>query len=339
MSTNKHAQIRYITLDRCFSNFNHKYSFEDLIEECCDAINREKGDCNGISDRTLREDLKYMRSDDGYRAIIEVKREGNKRYYRYQDKNFSINKQPLSTTELEQLKNTIIMLNRFKGLPQFEWMNEVVARLEGSFNINSNIDEVVGFEQNPYLKGLQHFNDLFDAIINKQVLRVVYHPAFKSAMNYTLHPYYLKQYNNRWFLLGRYTSKTRNSIMNMALDRIESFEPVNLEYKPNTDIDFNEHFDDIVGVTVPDNEKPQLIKLRVEKERYNYIESKPIHHSQKEIKGESDEQNVVIELNLMINYEFETLLLGFANSVDIIEPLSLKEKIKERAKAIIIKNA
>ncbi len=226
------------------------------------------------------------------------------------------------------------MLNRFKGLPQFEWMDEVVARFESAF-INSTIENVVSFEQNPYLRGLEYFSELFGAIVGKQVLSIVYHPFSREAMSLTLHPYHLKQYNNRWFLFGRNVTDGRNQIMNIAIDRIESFEICREQYIENEDVDFAEHFDDVVGVTVP-NRDVETIVLRVDSDRFCYIETKPLHPTQT-IK-ERGEGYVVIQLKLIPNYEFETLLLGFADSIDIIAPQPLKERISQRAKRIFERN-
>ena len=334
MATNKHATVRYNALDKCLSNYNHRYTFDDLLEACKEAISMEYGDETGISIRTLRDDIRFMKSEEGYSAPIVYRKDGGKPYYMYGDREFSIKKQKLNSAEIEQLKHTLITLSRFKGLPQFEWINEIVARLEGEFNLNNNISEVVGFESNPDLVGLVHFDKLFNAIISKKVLKINYSPSFQAAEEYIVHPYYLKQYNNRWFLFGLHN----NRIMNLALDRINDFCEVSSQYIKNKDINFDEYFDDVVGVSVPYDCISEAIKLRVDKKRYNYIKTKPIHLSQKEIKAEENEVSVVIELDLIPNYEFETLLLGFADDIEILEPQSLKNKIKARAEAILKKN-
>lgn len=334
MATNKHATVRYNALDKCFSNYNHRYSFEDLLEVCREAIHMEYGDDSGISTRTLRDDIRFMKSEEGFSAPIVTRKDGSKPYYIYDDKEFTIKKQKLSSAETEPLKHTLITLSRFKGLPQFEWMNEVVARLEGEFELNSNISDAVGFEHNPDLVGLVHFDGLFQAITNKMALQIKYCPSFHDAVDYTVHPYYLKQYNSRWFLFGLCNGR----IMNMALDRVVSFCKADSEYIENNTINFSEYFDDVVGVTVPYDTEPQIIKLRIDRQRYKYIETKPIHLTQKEIKAESNENTVAIELNIIPNYEFQTLLLGFADSIEIIEPISLREAVKNRAKSILEKN-
>ncbi|MDD4819292.1 MAG: WYL domain-containing protein, partial [Flavobacteriales bacterium] len=117
---------------------------------------------------------------------------------------------------------------------------------------------------------------------------------------------------------------------------IESFKPVSISFINNYNIDFSEYFDDVVRVTVPYNGEIETIKLKVDKKRYNYIASKPLHQTQKVKERGGD--YVVIELKVIPNYEFETLLLGFADSIEILEPTTLKQTISERAKKIFSKN-
>lgn len=334
MATNKHAAVRYRVLDKCFGNFSYKFSIDDLIGACNNALSQEYGISNGISMRTIRDDIRYMKSEEGGAAPINLLRDGGKPYYRYADKNFSINNRPISETEIEQIKETLMMLSRFNGLPKFEWISDVLKRLESGFQLNSNVSEVVGFEQNIDLRGLTHFNPLFEAIVNKEALSIQFHPAFKEVETYIFSPYYLKQYNNRWFLFGL----SDGQIMNMPLDRIEGFEVVNDVYVENKVIDFDDYFYDVVGVSVPRSHSVETVKLRVDSERYNYIESKPIHHSQKVIHGECCKEYVTIELQLIRNYEFDTLLLGFADSIEVLEPMSLRNDLKRRVNNILLKN-
>ena len=216
-------------------------------------------------------------------------------------------------------------------------MEEVLARFEDTFKLKANVDSVVSFEQNPYLRGIEHFTALFNAIINKYVLKIEYKASFGESQQYEIHPYFLKQYNNRWFLFGISQLEGQNKLMNMAIDRIVGFEPMHqVEYIENKDIDFVEYFDDVIGVTVPNDKSIEKIRLKIDKARYSYIESKPIHPTQ--TVKEKNEEYAVIELKLILNYEFETLLLGFADSVEILEPESLRETISSRARKIIEKN-
>ena len=338
MSTNKQAVIRYRVLDKCFSNFWKRYYIEDLVEECCKAIYEFSGIKDGVKKRQIMDDIQFMESEEGYSVPLDKNRDGKRKYYRYEDRNFSINKQPLTPTEAEQLKNTIFMLNRFEGLPNFDWMDEVVARLENAFKLKNNETSVVSFEQNKYLKGLEYFSKLFNSIINKQVLKIYYRVSFNKPRQYIIHPYYLKQYNNRWFLFGLTHVDGENKIMNMAIDRIDQIDDIRLPYIENTKTDFNEYFDDIVGVSVSykNESKVEKIKLKVDNVIYNYIESKPIHPSQTEKERTAD--YAIIELTLIPNFEFETILLGFSNKLEILSPDSLRQRICKRASDILDRN-
>ncbi|MGL5893158.1 MAG: helix-turn-helix transcriptional regulator [Bacteroidales bacterium] len=296
MATNKHAIIRYQALDRCFQNRYKNHYIEDLVEACCVALYDYSGISEGVKRRQVLEDIKFMESVAGYSIPLERVQDGKRVYYRYEDKNFSINSQPISLSEAEQLRDTIVMLNRFKGLPQFDWMEEVLTRFEDTFKLRSNVESVVEFEQNPYLRGLEFFTDLFNAILGRQVLKVSYQPAFGEVREYIMHPYYLKQYNSRWFLFGLVDGR----LMNMAIDRIDSFEHCSLPYIANQTIDFAQYFEDVVGVTV--NERSiETILLKIDRGRYNYIVSKPIHESQSELSQLCTEEYVVIRLKLIPN--------------------------------------
>ena len=203
MSTNKHATIRYNALDRCFRNPGRRYYIDDLIEECNNAINNFDPESFGVQKRQVYADINFMISDAGFQAPIERVRDGKKVFLRYEEgSNFSISNQPLNESEFNQLQQAILTLNRFKGLPQFSWIEELSMRLESDFKLQSTM-QVIEFEQNPYLKGLEHFNDIFNAIVYKKVLKVEY-KGFKHGVTQImeLSPCYLKQYNNRWYLLA-----------------------------------------------------------------------------------------------------------------------------------------
>ncbi|NDV84541.1 YafY family protein [Bacteroides sp. 51] len=336
MPTNKHAQIRYKALDECFSNFGRRYYMEDLVEACCKAILDKTGSKKGVSKRQVQYDINHMETE--WDIPLQRLPDGKKMYYRYDRRHYSIYNQPLDPTEINQLRETLTMLNRFRGMPHFEWMEEITARLEETFLLKEDNPGMVEFAQNPYLKGLNHFTDIFNAILNKQVLSITYKRFAKEAVAMIIHPWFLKQYNNRWFLFGLNDDlQYRLPVTNLALDRIESLTFHPTTYIENKGIDFEEYFYDVVGVTVYWDKPIEKVILRVERPALYYIETKPLHGSQriKEIKDHC----AIIELKLQINYEFETSLLTYADCVEIIEPQSLKEAIQKRAKTILDKNS
>lgn len=333
MATNKNATIRYQALDKCFRNPGRKYFIKDLIEACNDALLDVDPHSSGIKRRQVYDDIKFMRDSKGFDAPIEEYKDGKEVWRRYSDIDFSINSQPLNEQEAQQLKESLLTLSRFKGMPQFEWVEEMRVRLEHSFNLKSD-DQVLSFEENPFLEGRHFIGDLYNAIINKQTLFIEYRP-FASDRNfrYELHPYHLKQYNNRWFLWG--LNEEYNCLSNIALDRIQSISESKLVYRPNTDVDFNEFFEDVIGVSIPKDQVLTKVLLKIDKSLCPYIKTKPLHGSQK-IKEELENYSLV-ELELKPNYEFESLLLSHGEKVIVLSPQALREKIFHRAKTLFLK--
>jgi predicted DNA-binding transcriptional regulator YafY len=331
MATNKHASIRYQALDKCFRNFGRRYNIEDLIEACNQAIYEYTGVEDGIKRRSVYVDIAYMESEQGWNIPLERIKDGRNVYFRYEDKNYSINSKPLTDYEMDQLKETVLMLNRFKGLPQFAWMEELLSKLEAKFHLKGKTENLIGFEQNPYLTGIDFLSDLFNAIVSKQTLKVEYKSFDKPVVNLIIHPYYIKQFNNRWFLFG--LNGEYGTVQNLPLDRIISIQSANEHYIENKDIDFDEFFDDVIGVTIPRDGKLEHITLQFSPERLQYVLSKPLHPSQK-IK---DKQKGIIEISVIPNKELESLILSFGNQVEVISPKHYREQIYHQITDLITK--
>lgn len=331
MAINKNAYLRYKVLDRCFSNPAKRYFIDDLINECSNALYENSDLSNGVSRRQIFDDMSFMESAQGWNATIMKLRDGRKVYYRYEDVSFSINKQPFNEMEENQIKEALNTISKFKGLPQFVWISEITARIDSGFNLSSKNRTVIYFDHNNYLKGLDLITPIYNAIIHKQVLSITY-KSFKinEKQNFTLHPYFLKQYNNRWYVFGLNEISVR--LINLALDRIETLKDLKKKYKENTKDDFNEYFEDVIGVSVNINSKPQEVILSVNNELLPYIETKPLHGSQK-IKSR-DKTHTKISIEVIPNYELEALLLSFGERVQVLEPTDLKTRLSERIKTM-----
>ncbi len=330
MAQNKGAIVRYRALDKCLRSKHRKYDMAGLIQACSEALTEAFSTPMSVSRRQVIYDMHHMESNAGYCADIETYHEGGKKaYYRYSDPDFSIEKMPLSDDEMDQLKETILMLNRFKGMPHFKEMEGLLRKLEDTFHLKGSEDSVIGFEQNPDLQGLENITPLFEAIVNKQVLQIRY-KSFKANKPITceIHPYFLKQYNNRWFLFGWNTEF--NDITNFALDRIEAISPMLGEYKPKPeDLNFDEYFDDIIGVTIPQNKRVEHIVMRVAPDRYPYIKNKPLHPSQ-----HNYDKEYRIAIDVIPNNELIALLLSFGSQLEVLEPQSVRDMMRDHVKTL-----
>ena len=324
MATNKHAIIRYRALDKCFSSKRNHY-LEDLLDACNEALRQEDPNTNGIQKRQLYDDIRFMEKEEGYSIELEKKKEGRNVYYRYKDPTFTISEKGLNSSEAAQIKEALLILSRFKGMPQFEWVDEISARLESSFGLKEGAEKIIDFEQNKYLKGLDHITILFNSILHKRVLKASYKPfKINQEQEIIFHPYYLKQYNNRWFCFG--WNEGLSKISNLALDRIVELKEIRKKYIKNNSEDFDEYFEDLVGVTATG--ETQKVILKVDADLYPYIETKPLHGSQTPIEKTKD--YIILRYELKLNYELESLILSFGERIEVLEPPVLKLKIKGR---------
>lgn len=324
MPTNKHAIIRYQTLDKCFKNTGKRYYIEDLLEACNAAIFEFDTKSVGIKKRQLYDDIRFMESAQGFSIPLEKVKDGRRAYYKYEDSSFSINNQPLNDAEAEQLKSAMLVLGRFKGLPQFEWVNELLPKLDQTFNLSNLDQEIISFDTNIYLVGLEHISYLFSAIQNNQALNMTYQSFnSKEEQTFVFHPYHIKQFNNRWFVFGKHNDY--NNLTNLALDRIKNIDHASIPLDKSEQVDFEDYFDDIIGVTKPNNEKLIKIVCLAEPSLAPYLKTKPIHGSQKKV--DETEEGFTFSIEVIPNYELNKRILSFGSALTVLEPNNLKDVI------------
>lgn len=330
MPLNKLALLRYKTIDQCLRNRFRKWTLDDLVEACANALYEYEGITQGISRRAVQLDIQNMRSDKlGYNAPIVVQ---DKKFYIYDDREYSITKNPLSKQDVVTLTEVVGVLKQFKGFSYFDELTEMVSRLEDKLYKQKHKGlSYIDFEKNELLKGLEHIDPLHKAIISRKTLLITYQ-SFKSKQANVMefYPYLLKEYRNRWFLLGRRKNHKSGNTTLLALDRIVAMNE--LPNIPFVESAFNPHtfFDDVIGVTKNLNDIPQNVTLWVDKENAPYVLTKPLHPSQELRK--QDDSGIIINICVVINFELEREILGFGERMKILSPRRLKIRLINRLK-------
>ncbi len=332
MPTNRNALIRYKTIDRCLQNRFRKWTLDDLIDTVSDALYEYEGIDKGISKRTIQTDIQIMRSDKlGYNAPIIVK---DRRYYIYKDSKYSITNIPLTNQDLSHLTEAVEFLKQFQGFSHFKMLGGMVQKLEDHiYASKQKKHSVIDFDVNPNLRGLDYLDHIYQSIIKKQVLKVSYQTfGANQSSEVEFHPYLLKEYNNRWYMLGRKSS--HSSIVNYALDRIQNIEVLpNKYYLENNSFDPKTYYKDVIGVTVKEDMKTEKILFRVGERNAQYIITKPIHTSQRKI--ETTDKQITFQLTMKINFEIERVFLGFGKEIEILAPLKLRNRIASNLREAI----
>jgi predicted DNA-binding transcriptional regulator YafY len=327
MPANRNALVRYKTIDACLRNRQRKWTLEDLVEKVSDMLYEYEGIDKGISVRTIQADIQMMRSDKlGYFAPIIVV---DKKFYTYEDPKYSITNIPISNADLSRMNEAVELLKQFKGFSHFNQLNEVVQKLEDHVYAAAHKQQtVINFEKNENLKGLPYLDLLYHSIIQKKVVQITYQ-SFKAhqANTFPFHVWWLKEFKNRWFAVG--IRSTKKIVTHLALDRIQDLLPDETTvYIENKMYDSEKYYQDVIGVTVSTGLRAEAITLFVSKEDAPYVETKPLHHSQRVL--EKSEEGLLIQINVQINFELEREILGFGDRMQVVAPEAFRRRIRAR---------
>ena len=326
MAVNKNALIRYKTIDKCLQNNYRKWTLNDLIEACSDALYEFEGKDVDVSKRTVQLDIQMMRSDKlGYNAPIVVY---DRKFYKYEYENYSITNSPISNQDLAKLSEAVSFLKQFQGFSHFSELGTMVQKLEDHvYTQKTHEKPLIDFEKNDNLKGLEFLDKVYQFILKKQTIKMTYQ-SFKARQENTFdfYPYLLKEYRNRWFVIGK--RKASEGIMNLALDRIISVEKSSKSFLEDSDFDSELYYKKAIGVSISPTLESETVILYIKHKQAPYVLTKPFHHSQKEVSR--DNYGVTISLDVQLNFELEKEILGLGEGIKVIAPERLKRNIKER---------
>lgn len=331
MPVSKNALIRYKTIDNCLRNRYRKWTLEDLIAACSDALSEFEGRDENVSRRTVQADIQMMRSDKlGYNAPIVVLQN---KYYTYEDPDYSITNVPLTEQDTAMMADAVSVLKQLSGFSAFAGMEDIIGRLEDHVSaVRHEKKPVIYFEKNDSLTGLHYITPLYEAVTAERPIHIKYH-SFKNPrpIEFNFSPYVLKEFRNRWFVFGRKEGKA--NVMNLALDRIQSIEPAprETEFTPIGKFNPETWFENMIGVTKDRTMKPQKVRFRANAWQVPYIRTKPLHKSQMVIEADED-GNAIFQIEVILNYELEKDLLGFGESIEVLSPKPLRDTIARRLK-------
>lgn len=318
MSADKKQLLRFQILDKCFADTSKYYTFDDLKLAC------------GTSRATLRRDLKCIRETYGDNIFAQDNHQGHKLIYRYSTPGFSICQDELDSTQLAQIKSMVLLLNKFVGKPQFEYLQSIIKQLEDKYHLDiPSTNSVIHFDGNIYLKGAEYMAPLFEAIINKRCKQIIYKPFTGSVRVYIAHPYLLKEYDQRWYLLcAKQEEDASLHLRTLALDRITAVNDIATPFVASKeafpDEDIADYFHNIIGVTKKDNHPVQDVIIKCEPHEYNYISTRPIHPTQRPIKDKPNH----IKIKVQENYELYQWLLFYGDRIEIVSPESIRQEFQ-----------
>jgi predicted DNA-binding transcriptional regulator YafY len=327
MAFSKHAHLRYNILDYCFRQ--KSYTFEELLKFVNESIS-ESYPGEGISERTLRQDIKIFRDKiNGFGAPLPEKI----RILRYSNINFSIAQRSLLKDEQYLIEASQQLLTRFDNDPKYNNLSEALIKFQDEEDQDEDTSRVLFYDTNEEYKGIKYLKPLYLAIKKNQVLEITF-KGFqdKIATTFEFHPHVLKQYNNRWFVFGLNNTYEINEWSIPLDERLIKFDVLEDITYIKTDTDWVTFFRTMVGVVRPKDAEVVKVVLRFYNGRENYFKTKPFQPDFEEFFEEDKQDQVWFES--ILNKELVQQILSYGEDVEVLEPESLKEAMREHSKAM-----
>lgn len=332
MPANKYALLRYRIIDRCLRNPGKPYpSREDLRTACEEALYGSGGDAISLS--TIDKDIWAMKNEGelGYYAPIAFSR-SNGGYY-YDDPDYTLSELSLGDDDLQALRFAIATLDQFKTVPLFQHYESAISKLISRVNISPNPDEkglerFIQFETSSVAGGTDLLGPLLEAIRERNEIEIEYRKFQDNTIKeYVLHPYLLKEYDNRWYLIAKNLEK--KVFVTFGLERIEKLVKSKSKFSIDESFDADRFFKFSIGIT-ENTSTPQLVRVAFDVYTGRYMMSQPLHHSQKVI-SENDSE-IVLEWNVLLTEELYSFILSHGPKARVLKPSSLAKGISERLK-------
>lgn len=335
MGNSSNALLRHRTIDACLRDTKNKYTLMDLINACTSALkakygSKAAGKCK-VSVRSLQLDLQIMRSKEkGYGAPIIVY---DHKYYKYKDPNFTITKARIGRENLMIISEMVDSLKHYTSFSDLSNLRNIAEVLEEEIDAKlQKRSSVVSYEERRNPLGLEYFDTIHDAIINRKTLCIGYYSSrSNNIMSIIFYPFYLKEYRGRWYALGY--KDGLQGVYKLPLDRIRDYSYSILPFPEEYSFNPDEYFRDIIGVTRLTGE-PKEVRFLVKNKLAPFIRINPIHHTQKTVyRHENGDYEFTVKI--IPNREFYDLIFDWQPDMQVISPrevgLAANERVTEIA--------
>lgn len=184
----------------------------------------------------------------------------------------------------------------------------------------------ISFEAHGSFRGIDHLKTLLQAIKNHRRIKFT-HENFETGKQrtYSLKPYLIKEYQNRWYLVGMISGI--NEFRTFGIDRINNLEMSEKTFAPLKSVDAASLFNNTIGLTYSLKQLEEII-LSFTPLQGKYVKALPFHSSQQILID--NENELQIKLKIIPNYEFLQRILMLGDNVTVIQPQWLVDDVKQQ---------
>jgi predicted DNA-binding transcriptional regulator YafY len=323
MPKSKNQFLRYHIINEALRNYSwvKTNKLQSLIE---DKLMEE------VNPRTIQMDIKAMKEDTRLAFYAPVEYDSKKKAYRYTDRDYSINNFALKTDEIVALKFYASCLKIYSEYGIFKDFSNAIQKIVDGVSIKHSLKRetnpslIVQTDTDLHVGGTQFLTDIVHAIDGQYNIEFVYKKYGEDGeAKRIISPYLLKEYKNRWYILGVPEGET--IIKTYGLDRMATLEMAPQTKFTEVEFDHGKYFKHSFGITANDSGVEKIVLEFAAKEA-DYIKSLPVHTSQKIVKETRDSIRVSIEV--IPCYELFEFILSKTPDVKVIAPSKLANHIE-----------
>lgn len=325
----KNALIRYRIIDKCIRNKYNPFPSKQDLRDACEETLYGIGGGDHICNSTIEKDMFAMKMEHDA-PIRYSKKEGG---YYYEDPEFSINDIPLTEDDREALSFAAQTLMQFRDVPLFRQFGSAIDKIADRimFSQESESDQFIQFESSATDGGSEFLAPLLEAVKRKHVVKFDYASFVSGELKpRKVLPLLLKQYRNRWYLITYDLSK--EDYITFSLDRMEELELSHETMERPRDFNPDNYFKHAIGIT-SGNDQPVEVRLKVNPIAAKYLDSLPLHPSQK-VKEMHDDY-FIFTLNVNVSEELVREIMSYGGEIQVLEPVSLQKEVHRRAKKLM----
>lgn len=289
--------LRYIWLLDTISKSKFHLTYEHIVKLWDSSPYAYIG---GLPIRTFHEHRKGIKEMFG--VVIECDKSQS---YSYYIKNPEV---------LEQNKYAQLLLHKYSVPQDFTTFNMMRSRIL--------------LEEIPH--GTSFFDSVVEAMRSNTELIIDYQRYEGHLETLTMRPYWLKEYNRRWYVLGYIVE--REAIRHLALERFIDLQTTNKKFDLPEDFNPRKYYNNVVGIYVNDNLPVVKLKIRVYGVQAEYMRMLPLHKSQREGNSKYGEFTE-FSYRVCLTPELKSKLLALGTNVEVLEPLEYREEIMSQIEA------
>ncbi len=325
MPLNRDAFTRYRLIDERLRRKPNP-TLEQLIAHVSEHLDRP------VAKRTVQLDIQEMRYSQSLKFEAPIIFDRGMKSYSYADPGYSINNLPVTADDLHGLEFAISLLDQFKGLPAIKEFEEAIMKIAETVRFNKQTrgeTNIIQFDRPNSYKGIEYVEQIVKAIREKRRIQLRYQKFDdQSTKEHIIEPYVVREFKSRFYLIGNVTSDMIPKVKTFAFDRFVDLKVTDIIFSGG-EFDSEKYFQNVFGITEGDN-KAETVLLSFSPTQGKYVQSQPLHHSQKVVKETDTECR--ISLQVMVNTELVMQLLSYGSGVRVLKPTSLLERIKSELK-------